>query len=135
MALAGDGSTLAVGAPGEASAASGIGGNQVDNASPSAGAVYVFVQSGASWAQQAYVKASNTEPVRPSSGPDLFGDSVALAADGSPLVVGADQESSSGLGIDGDQGNGADGAGAVYAFARAGAVWHQTHYVKASNTC
>jgi hypothetical protein len=128
VALSGDGSTLAVGAPGEASTARGIGGNQVDNASPSAGAVYVFVQSGASWAQQAYVKASNT------GGPDLFGHSVALAADGSTMVVGADRESDFGLGIDGDQGSRADGAGAVYAFARAGAVWHQTHYVKASNT-
>lgn len=37
-----DGLTLAVGANFEASAATGIGGNQVDNSATGAGAVYVF---------------------------------------------------------------------------------------------
>src|SRR2546426_10206126 len=49
VALSGDGNTLAVGAPGEASVATGIGGNQADNTAPSAGAVYVFTRSGATW--------------------------------------------------------------------------------------
>ena len=42
VALSDDGSTLAVGAVGEASAATGIGGNQADNSTPTAGAAYVF---------------------------------------------------------------------------------------------
>ena len=50
---------MAVGAPHESSGARGINGNQNDNSVYDAGAVYVFVRNGASWAQQAYVKASN----------------------------------------------------------------------------
>jgi hypothetical protein len=42
IALSSDASTLAVGAPDEDSAATGIDGNQTDNNAPSAGAVYVF---------------------------------------------------------------------------------------------
>ena len=59
LALSGDGNTLAVGAWFEASAATGINGNQLDDSAPEAGAVYVFVRNGSSWAQQAYIKASN----------------------------------------------------------------------------
>jgi integrase len=42
VALSSDGSTLTAGAHGEASAATGIDGNQADNSAPLAGAVYVF---------------------------------------------------------------------------------------------
>ena len=42
VALSGDGSLLAVGAKGEASAAAGIGANQNDNSASNAGAVYLF---------------------------------------------------------------------------------------------
>lgn len=78
--------------------------------------------------QQAYVKASNTDPS------DHFGDSVALSADGNTLAVGALQESSSG-GINGDQtDNTASASGAVYVFTRSGGAWSQQAYVKASNT-
>ena len=42
VALSGDGSLLAVGAKGEASAAAGIGANQSDNSASNAGAVYLF---------------------------------------------------------------------------------------------
>ncbi|HEY0189996.1 MAG TPA: FG-GAP repeat protein, partial [Kofleriaceae bacterium] len=38
------GSTLAVGAVGEASAATGVGGDQADNTAVGAGAVYIFVR-------------------------------------------------------------------------------------------
>src|SRR5215470_12818632 len=55
VAVSTDGTTLVVGAPGESSAARGIGGSQVDDSEPGAGAVYVFVRAGMSWAQQAYV--------------------------------------------------------------------------------
>ncbi|HEX7840989.1 MAG TPA: FG-GAP repeat protein, partial [Kofleriaceae bacterium] len=42
VALSADASTLAVGAHFEDSAATGIGGNQADNAAANSGAVYVF---------------------------------------------------------------------------------------------
>ncbi len=35
-------------------------GNQADNSAADAGAAYVFVRSGTTWSQQAYLKASNT---------------------------------------------------------------------------
>ena len=71
VAISADGSTLAVGAPHEASGAAGINGNQRDNSIFDAGAVYVFVRSGNGWTQQAYLKASNPQMsarVRPCRG-------------------------------------------------------------------
>jgi hypothetical protein len=60
VALSGD--TLAVGAFQEASAASGIDGDQSDNNASNSGAVYVYTRDGAGvWSQQAYIKASNTD--------------------------------------------------------------------------
>ena len=57
VSLSDDGNTLAVGANAEDSNATGINGNQDDNSMQSAGAVYVFVRTGTTWTQQAYVKA------------------------------------------------------------------------------
>ncbi|HWU86176.1 MAG TPA: hypothetical protein VN253_02830 [Kofleriaceae bacterium] len=129
VALSGDGLTLAAGALGEDSAATGVGGNQADNAASGAGAVYVFTRSGVVWSQQAYVKASNT------AAGDQFGISLALAGDGSTLAVGANLEDSAATGIDGDQAdNAAVSAGAVYVFMRSGVTWSQQTYVHASNT-
>jgi hypothetical protein len=129
LALSADGSTLAVAAVQEDSNAMGIDGNQANNSASSAGAVYVFTRSGATWTQQAYVKASNTEAN------DQFGLSVALSGDGNTLAVGATQESSDATGINGDQvNNDAFYAGAVYVFSRSGVTWTQQAYVKASNT-
>ena len=129
VALSGDGATLAVGAYQESSAATGIDGNQADNSAPDAGAVYVFTRSGTTWSQEAYVKASNT------GAGDCFGESVALSADGSRLVVGAYQEASAATGINGDQADtSAPSAGAVYVYTRSGTTWTQQAYVKASNT-
>lgn len=129
VALSADGSTLAVGAPAEDSAAKGIGSNQADNSAASAGAVYVFTRSGTTWAQQAYIKASNTDAE------DAFGLRVALSADGSTLAVGAPDEKSATTMINGDQSdNTAQFAGAVYVFIRNGTTWNQQAYIKASNT-
>ena len=129
IALAADGNTLAVSAPEEASAATGINGNQASNAAATSGAVYVFVRSGKTWTQEAYVKASNT-----GSG-DRFGSSVALSADGSTLAVGATSESSAATGVGGDQSdNSSMYSGAAYVFVRSGTTWAQQAYVKASNT-
>jgi len=128
VAISADGSTLAVGAPMEDSAATGIDGDQGDSSAPSAGAVYVYAWGGDAWVRQTYVKASNTGEG------DMFGASVALSADGSTLAVGALAESSAARGIGGDQSdNSASLAGAVYVFARQGATWHQEAYIKASN--
>jgi hypothetical protein len=125
LALSGD--TLAVGAPGEDSAATGVNGNQNSNAAADSGAVYVFRRTGTSWAQEAYLKASNT------NAQDDFGGSVALSGD--TLAVGAIGEASAATGINGDQTSNAAGAsGAAYVFRRTGTSWAQEAYVKASNT-
>jgi hypothetical protein len=125
--LAVSGDTLVIGAPEEASGSTGVGGNQADNSAPSSGAVYVFVRSGASWTQQAYLKASNTGAA------DWFGQSVAL--DGDTLVVGAGAEDSSATGVNGNElDESAPNAGAAYVFVRSGGIWSQQAYIKASNT-
>lgn len=118
--------TLAVGAPGEASSATGVDGNQTDLSALLAGAVYVFRRTGVSWAQQAYVKASNTEAT------DAFGSSVALS--GEILAVGTSNEDSAATGLNGNQAdNSSRDAGAVYVFRRSGSTWAQDAYVKSSN--
>jgi FG-GAP repeat len=125
LALAGD--TLVVGAPGEASAAIGVNGNQGDDSAPNSGAVYVFTRTGSNWSQQAYLKATNTQAG------DGFGESVALAGD--TLAVGVPGEDSAENGINGNQGdNGAVDSGAVYVFTRSNGVWSQQAYLKATNT-
>jgi len=131
LALSGDGNTLAIGAYFEDSSATGIGGNQANNAATNSGAVYVFVRLGIGmWVQQAYVKASNP------GANDYFGESLALSADGSTLVVGAYLEDSIATGIGGNQASEAStNAGAVYVFVRDGlGAWSQQAYIKASNT-
>ena len=123
------GTVLAVGAPYEASAATGINGSQISNASTDAGAVYVFTGSGSSWTQAAYVKASNT------GAGDNFGASVALNGAGTLLAVGAPYESSSATGVNGSQNNdSATLSGAVYLFASTSGSWAQSAYLKSSNT-
>jgi len=125
VALSGD--TLAVGATGEDSAAQGAGGDQASAAAPDSGAVYVFQRAGTAWQQQAYLKPSNT------GAGDSFGIDVALAGD--MLAVGADQEDSAATGVGGDQDDDrALDSGAVYVFQRAGTVWQQEVYLKASST-
>ncbi len=127
--LAIEGDTLAVGAAGENSDATGVGGNQNNTNAPNAGATYVFTRDGAGeWSQQAYIKASNTDEDQG------FGASIAL--NGGRLLVGAVGENSSATGINGDQNNAdAPGSGAAYLFERAGSdQWSQQAYIKASNT-
>jgi hypothetical protein len=78
-------------------------------------------------AQQAYLKASNTDV------DDFFGYSVGVSGD--TVVVGAYSEDSSATGVNGNQtDNSAGNSGAVYVFVRAGGVWSQQAYLKASNT-
>ncbi len=134
VALSGDGNTLAVGAVGEGSTATGVNGDQLDNNANFAGAVYVFTRdAGGFWTQQAYVKASNTDNSDPF---DRFGESVALSDDGSTLAVGVIHEDSAAIGVTGNQADkSAASAGAAYVFTRDNTgVWTQQAYVKASNT-
>jgi hypothetical protein len=130
VALSGDGQTLAVGAIAEASSATGVGGAQLNNLAPDAGAVYVFTRVGGAWTQQAYIKSSNTDTDY------QFGWALALSGDGNTLAVGASGESSEGTGVNsGMEASGfAPDSGAVYVFTRAGAAWTQQAHVKASNT-
>jgi hypothetical protein len=127
LTLSDDGNTLAVGAITEDSGAIGIDGNQNDNRQVSAGAVYVFARTGGAWAQQAYVKASNSEAG------DLFGYTVSLSADGNTLAVGAFDEDGSPRVINGTPDNRRNGAGAAYVFTRTGTTWRQQAYLKTTN--
>jgi hypothetical protein len=110
VALSADGNTLAVGADGEASNATGINGNPNDSSTAKAGAVYLFTRSFGAWSQEAYVKPPNFAA--------FFGNSVALSADGDTLAVGAFGESSNAAGINGipDDSFSAFGSGAVYVY-------------------
>jgi len=119
--------TLVVGAANEESSATGVGGNQVDNSAVACGAAYVFVRSGTSWSQEAYLKASNAEAG------DHFG--CAVSASGDTIVVGAWSEDSTVAGVNGAQAdNTSPNSGAAYVFTRSGTVWSQEAYLKASNT-
>lgn len=110
IALSADGSTLAVGAYQEDGSATVINGAD-NNSATDSGAVYLFT-SGSGWAQDAYIKASNT------AAGDHFGRSVALSQDGSILAAGSTVQG---------------GAGAVYLFSNSGG-WQEDTYFSASNT-
>jgi hypothetical protein len=122
---------IAVGAPGESSAAVGVDGNQADNSSDDAGAVYLILGNGVGgWGQVGYLKASNTGP------DDEFGQSLAVAGGAQrSIVVGASREDSIGTGVDGVAAdNSASQAGAAYLFSENNLVITAEHYLKASNT-
>ncbi len=121
ITVAVSGHTVVIGAPYEGYKATGVNGTVTDLATQS-GAAYVFVRSGTSWSQQAYLKASNTD-----SG-DNFGSAVAISLD--TIVIGAPEEDSNGNQTD----NSVGGSGAVYVFTRTGSDWTQQAYLKASNT-
>ncbi|PCC70613.1 FG-GAP repeat-containing protein [Nannocystis exedens] len=129
VALSEDGETMVVGAPLESSCAYAVNGDSSDDGCPEAGAAYVFVRAGQTWTQQAYLKPFNPGPQ------DQFGSVVAISGDGEVVAVGAWNEDSEAVGIDGDgDSEGASDSGAVYVFARNGSGWSQQAYVKPSNT-
>jgi riboflavin synthase alpha subunit len=123
---------LVVGAPSEDSNQSTItnGINASSNNSlTSVGAVYVYQRTENTWAQQAYVKATNP------SDNAYFGSSVSISGD--TLVVGVANE-------DGNQSTITNGttsstdhslnnSGAVYVYQRTGNIWAQQAYIKAFN--
>ena len=121
-----NGDRLVVGADKEASRAHEVNGDQTSNFNPTSGAAYVFLRDGDQWAQEAYLKASN------SGRSDLFGNAVALHGD--TLVVGAFLENGGARGVNGNQAdNSANAAGAAYVFVRSDSGWNQEAYLKASN--
>lgn len=123
------GDIIIVGAEGESSNATGINGDQSINSAFDSGAAYIFRHNGSAWAQEAYVKASNT------GSSDRFGNSVAVS--GNTVVVGAYQEDSNATGINGDGSNNsasASGAAYVFFYNTGSSSWSQQAYLKASNT-
>jgi len=84
--------------------------------------VYVFSRRGATWAQDAYLKAGDAEPG------DHFGFS--LAASGQRLVVGAHKEDG---GADVAAGSVLEDSGAAYLFERIDGVWQERTRLKAAN--
>jgi len=113
IALSADGNTLAVGAIGEDSNATGINGNQADNSANQSGAEYVFTRTGTTWSQQAYIKSTMTRPNV------LFGYSTGISGDGNTLAVGE---------YDADRGK-----GAVYVLTRLAGVWSHQARIQAEN--
>ncbi|KJZ08194.1 hypothetical protein TW85_23885 [Marinomonas sp. S3726] len=131
LALSFDGNTLAVGSYAEDSNATGVNGDQANNSFQNSGAVYVYTRDNSfNWAQQAYIKASNTGRT------DFFSKSISLSADGNTLAVSAQNEGSNATGINGDQFNNNEFySGAVYVYIRDNTeTWSQQAYIKASNT-
>ena len=111
VSLSHDRNTLAVGAHGEASSATGVNGLQSDNSAPRSGTAYLFRFDSGVWSQQAYIKAPNAERG------DNFGYSVSLSSDGKALAVGAAAEASNATGVNGNQGdNSASYSGAAYLY-------------------
>lgn len=101
---------LLVGAPGEASTATGINGDQTNNSAAASGAAYLF-QTAAfnAWFQDSYIKASNT------AASDFFAFDIALTDRW--VAVGASGEDSSSAGVGGNPfNNQSSAAGAGYAF-------------------
>lgn len=133
VAISGAGDVLAVTAMGDASSRTGIDPVGEDTAAPNSGAVYVFRRTDGIWAEEAYIKASNT------GANDAFGIALALSADGATLAVGANNEDGNGSGAYATLPHGAEDndsapdSGAVYVFTHDGTGWAQQAYIKAPN--
>ena len=119
LALSGDGTTLAIASPYEASnatAPSNNGDGEADNSHVASGAVYIFTNNGSEWVQQSYIKASN------SKAGDQFGFSLAISNDGNTLAIGAPNE-----GIDETS-----TYGSAYVFTRTNNLWSEQQIITPS---
>ena len=97
------------------------------------GAAYIFTRTGAKWAQQIRLMASNAEDG------DSLGCSIAISDDGNTMVAGAFDEDSLLRGIQPPTEGSNDAAsdvstGAAYVFVRTGSAWTQQAFIKATNT-
>lgn len=116
VALNDDGSSLFVGCTGDSVLARGVNGVQ-QSLTPlnHAGAVYMFVRSGATWIQQVSFRSSSPDTA------DRFGN--ALAASSDTLAVGMYWDDSSSNGLDGDAtDNAAPDSGACVVFSTSALV-------------
>jgi len=93
-----------------------------------ANAVLLYNREAGNWSEQACIQASN------SSDFDGFGRSVSLSSDGKLLAIGAPDEESASIGLNGNEDNFGVKAGAAYLFANDNGSWQQQNYIKASNT-
>jgi hypothetical protein len=131
IAISQDGNTIAGGAGDEDCMIGGINPPGCDNdnkTDTSSGAAYVFVRSGSTWTQQAFIKASHPGKE------DWFASRLTLSGDGNTLAVGAQLENGGSKGVNGNElDQSAEDSGALYLFTRTGATWSQKAYVKAGN--
>jgi len=116
VALSGDGTTLAVGAVLEDSAAQGVDGIQASNTADASGAAYVYQFNPGTVTQVGYLKSSN------SGAGDWFGGTLALSSDGRTLAVGALNDDA----LNDDRPE----SGAVLVFTHSDAGWAQDAYLK-----
>jgi hypothetical protein len=90
------------------------------------GTVYVYRRTGVTWAQEAYIKASNAKQS------DYFGQSVSISGD--TLAVGVPSEDSGVNTISSEiSESNIINSGGVYVFKRAGVLWSQEGLLKAPN--
>ena len=124
--------TIVVGATGEDSNQITITNGTTANADSSnsaSGGAYVYKRSGTSWAQEAYIKASNN------AASDSFGASVSIDVD--TIAVGATGEDSGTIaiinGMTSSSNDNSSASGAAYVYKRYGNFWVQEAYIKAAN--
>lgn len=122
VAVSGD--VVAVGAPLEDSAATGINGDPNNNTLDAAGAVYVFRRVSGTWTQEAYVKHFSNAITEGSK----CGASLALR--GETLIVGAPTENGNSTGINSIPNNGSGVFGAVFVLRNHGGGWVHEDYLK-----
>jgi hypothetical protein len=92
--------------------------------------VYVYTRTGATWSQQAYLKADAHTNMGLG---DQFGFSVALNQNGQTLAVGVYDESGSGRTVNAPVNRERGGSGAVYIWTRTGTTWAKQAYLKTWN--
>jgi hypothetical protein len=111
-----DGDTIVVGAPSDASCATGVDGDETDTGCEAAGAVYVFEADDEGWRHAAYLKGAVAHPG------DGFGDVLAL--EGDRLLVSAPGSASCASGVDAEPGDtGCKSAGLVTVFDGYDGAW------------
>jgi hypothetical protein len=103
------GSTLVIGANGDASGSRGAAGDPSRTDATRAGALHLYAKRSKEWVLTAYLKAANADAE------DGFGQQVALADD--LLLTGAPFEDGESHSINGDAStNGAGNSGALYVY-------------------
>jgi len=131
LAISGDGSTIAVGAPFESCGFPGINASSgANNFINDSGAIYIFNDVSGAWLQDAYIKNNILD-----ANDRLGYSSIALNEDGTLVVAGAGFEDSLALGVNenASTNNGLTNSGAVFVFQKIQDNWIQTKMLKATN--